>query len=105
MWAVGLIVGALVGASLWDFRGAFVGALIGLFAGIIAGQKRSSLVDRVAKLESQVEALRSQLALAPAASAPKPESTPETLASVTAPVPEPQDAAPPPAAPIPTPPD
>src|SRR5215472_10223863 len=102
MWAVGLIVGALVGASLWDFRGAFVGALIGLFAGIIAGQKRRSLVDRVAKLESQVEGLRSQLAQAPAAVAQERESTPETPASTAAPMPEPVEAAPPPPTPIPT---
>jgi uncharacterized membrane protein len=88
MWAVGLIVGALVGASLWDFRGAFVGALIGLFAGIIAGQKRRSLVERVAKLESQVEALRLQLAPAPTPTGPESEPKPETLASTTAPTPE-----------------
>jgi uncharacterized membrane protein len=102
MWAVGLIVGALVGASLWDFRGAVVGALIGLFAGIIAGQKRRSLVDRVAKLESQVEALRSQLVQAPTAAAPEPESAPEMPASTPAPMPEPVEAMPPPAAPIST---
>jgi len=102
MWAVGLIVGALVGASLWDFRGAFVGALIGLFAGIIAGQKRTSLVDRVAKLESQVEALRSQLAQAPAGAAPEREPTPETPASRAAPRPEPVEETTPPAAPIPS---
>lgn len=96
MWAIGLILGALVGASLWPFGGALVGGLIGLAVGMLAGQARKGLLDRVAKLEEQVDALRRQLGPAPAAlrapvSAAKPgtasEPPPDETQGVAAPTP------------------
>jgi len=66
MWAVGLIIGGLIGAVLGNFVTAIAGAVLGTLAGLIVGalnaQTRKSIVDRVAALESRVEALGQQVA-------------------------------------------